>query len=179
MKNEEIIKRYCVQIRRPFCIQDVADNTNIEKSVVFGVIHKFQDEGLIERICDTERPKLYRWKLAEPAKIQNKPSCETIERVRLYIESGKTHAEIAKELGISRSSVSMVFKHFKDTGVIDVQPTSEESILICRKENLRRLVKQLKIDYNKDIKSMTLDEIKKETERVRRENRELLTRSAV
>ena len=177
MKNEDIIKRYCVQIRRPFCIQDVADNTNIEKSVVFGVIHKFQDEGLIERICDTERPKLYRWKLAEPAKHQNKPSYETIERVRLYIESGKTHAEIGKELGISRSSVSMAMKALRPNE--DIEPIDKEKCeanLYLQRQKLRLLVKKHNINLCKEVKQMSLMEIKQEIERIKNE---LLTRSAV
>lgn len=177
MKNEEIIKRYCIQIRRPFCIQDVADNTNIEKSIVFGVIHKFQDEGLIERICDTERPKLYRWKLAVPEKIKNKPSFETIERVRLYIESGKTHEEIAKELKISRSSVSMAMKELGISAIKPIEAYKDDYTF--HKGVLSRLIKKHHIDYPNNINRMKLDDIKNEIERIRRENSELLTRSAV
>jgi len=59
--NEETIKRYCIQIRKPFSIAEVADNTNLSRPSVHWVFQKMLEDGEIERVCASNRPKLYRW----------------------------------------------------------------------------------------------------------------------
>lgn len=174
MRNEDIIMRYCVQIRRPFCIQDIADNCDIDKSIVFSVIHRFSRDGMIERICDTARPKLYRWKVALPAKRRNQPSYETLRRVKPYIGRGKTHAEIAEELGISRSSVSMAMRALNATPEIDREKCSAN--LYLQRQKLRVLLKKHNIELDKAVRDMSLLEIKEAIERIKYE---LLDRSSV
>lgn len=115
MKNEEIIKKYCIQIRRPFCLSEISENTGIDKSICHGFIQQFLQSGLIERVCGSERPKYYRW-IMQKSKPICRPSAEVLEKVSRYVGSEKSHNQISEELGLSRSSVSMAVKALKDTG---------------------------------------------------------------
>lgn len=64
-RTERIVLNYIVQIRKPFSLQQVVDNTGVPKTSCFRVFKQLIKDGKIYRTRDGQKPKLYRYKLAE------------------------------------------------------------------------------------------------------------------
>lgn len=183
-KNSKfLVENFAFQIAKAFDIQTLSEHTGLSRTSCFVALKELEKEGKV-RVNTSERRHLYLYQeRREKQVIKEKKSCSpserVIEQVREYTESEKTHKEIAQELGISRSSVSMAVKSLKQMGIIENPPPTPESIYACRRETLRRLLKLSKIDYNRDIQKMTLDDINKEIKRIRGKRNELLRRSTI
>lgn len=61
MNEEKVIMRYIFSKRSPFCLQEVTDNTNIDKTKCFHTLQKLLENEEIERVCEGSKPKLYRY----------------------------------------------------------------------------------------------------------------------
>ena len=67
-KNERILLNYIVQIRKPFSLQQVVDDTGLPKTSCFRIFKKLLEEKRIYRTRDGQKPKLYRYRYAEEEK---------------------------------------------------------------------------------------------------------------
>jgi len=67
-RNERITLNYIVQIRKPFSLQQVVDDTGLPKTSCFRVFKKLLKEGRIYRTRDGQNPKLYRYRYSEEEK---------------------------------------------------------------------------------------------------------------
>ncbi len=104
--NEQIIRNYIFQIRRPFSLVQVTEDTGVAKSSCQRVLKKYLKEGKIVRTGDGCTPKLYRYVYPKPSKVTRKPPI------------GSREAEVeakAEELGVSSRTVYRREQKLKET----------------------------------------------------------------
>jgi DNA-binding Lrp family transcriptional regulator len=60
LAQEKIIKNYIYQIRAPFSLQEVHENTGVPKTSTFRILHNLLENGDIVKTCAAVRPQKYK-----------------------------------------------------------------------------------------------------------------------
>ncbi len=105
--NEQIIRNYIFQIRRPFSLVQVTEDTGVAKSSCQRVLKKYLKEGKIVRTGDGCTPKLYRYVYPKAIKKKKLTTKSTKNTKKVYKE-GSREAEVqakADELGVCTRTV--------------------------------------------------------------------------
>lgn len=110
------IRDFILFEKRTFTSKNVREDTGIYLKTIQNILKEFENEGVIKLVDLEGRVKRYR-RIKKIIYMDYKPSNEIIEMVRGYIDSTLTHDDIANELNVSRSLVSMSFKYLRLTGI--------------------------------------------------------------
>jgi Mn-dependent DtxR family transcriptional regulator len=154
---------------RNFSVETIAENLGFNPNSIRVYLNEMKSAGMIKEIDYRDKgKKMYvkvRHLVSNPR--QDIPAEETLSKVLAYKDSKKTQREIAQELGISRSSVAMSFKELRRRGLIKIIPITTESLLACKREHIKRLIKKHNIQYNKDLYSMNISELQNEIVKIK------------
>ncbi|MCK5051113.1 MAG: hypothetical protein KAS53_05210 [Candidatus Cloacimonetes bacterium] len=110
LPKRKLIENYIVQIDRPFCIREISQITGVPYSTVSENVSKFNEQGRIIVIHDSNTPRFYRYVRNSKATKKTNPLNFTpqIEKLRIiYDKIGLLHrvADVVNTLSFSESTV--------------------------------------------------------------------------
>lgn len=177
-KNSKfLVENFAFQIAKAFDIQTLSEHTGLSRTSCFVALKELEKEGKVIVNANEKRHLYLYQERREKQVIKEKKSCSpserVIEQVMGYTESNKTHQEIAQELGISRSSVSMAMKSIRQT-MDNNKSLQNKEIYSYLKKKLSYLLRKKKLKIK--TKKMSIYQLSKEIERIQGE---LLRRSTI
>ena len=120
-KNERIILNYIVQIRKPFSLQQVVDDTGLPKTNCFRVFKKLLEEERIYRTRDGQKPKLYRYRYAEEEKTAKEKGLYIFDETfisELKAMGEFTIKEVAERLNCSYLQAKRHINNLRNAGKV-------------------------------------------------------------
>lgn len=126
-KQEKIIKNYIYQIRAPFSLQEVHENTGVPKTTAFRILHKLLDNGDIAKTCASASPQKYRAVIRVAKEYSPRRSTGTPLKERGFDHPRQDEVEEkAKELGVSGRTVYRIEKRVASGKIEDPFNSSPE-----------------------------------------------------
>lgn len=164
--TERIILNYIVQIRKPFSLQQVVDDTGLAKTSCFRVFRKLLKEKRIFRTRAGRKPKLYRYSLEPAVEFLNElggrreevrvkaaklgVSTRTIYRIEDRVAAGlQDDPFLEEELEELPPHLEKVMKEINENGKISIKKTArlvglnayQAYEILCELEGIK-LIKQ-------------------------------------
>lgn len=149
-----LIENYAFQTAKAFTIEMVSQYTSVKRTICKRAISKLLDDHKL--LCwEIDNQEMYIYNFSgdtvekQSYKKNMSQSRKTINKVKEYSGSNKFHYQIAEDLGLSRSSVTMALNK--------IENYPEKMTLINK---IKEISKNESIKCTKNLRNMTVDELK-------------------